>query len=90
VKKNIYFSGLFWYNNLVSNKKLNTTTPALSEAQLAAARKALIAEIAQRHMAERAFIKELERDNEISEIDAAVLEEVEAANKRSTFNPLSR
>jgi len=89
VKKNIYFSGLFWYNNLVSNKKLNTTTPALSEAQLAA-RKALIAEIAQRHMAERAFIKELERDNEISEIDAAVLEEVEAANKRSTFNPLSR
>jgi hypothetical protein len=89
VKKNIYFSGLFWYNNLVSNKKLNTTTPALSEAQLAA-RKALIAEIAQRHMAERAFIKELERDNESSEIDAAVLEEVEAANKRSTFNPLSR
>lgn len=73
----------------MSNKKLNTTTPALSEAQLAA-RKALIAEIAQRHMAERAFIKELERDNEISEIDAAVLEEVEAANKRSTFNPLSR
>jgi hypothetical protein len=89
VKKNIYFSGLLWYNNLVSNKKLNTTTPALSEAQLAA-RKALIAEIAQRHMAERAFIKELERDNESSEIDAAVLEEVEAANKRSTFNPLSR
>ncbi len=73
----------------MSNKKLNTTTPALSEAQLAA-RKALIAEIAQRHMAERAFIKELERDNESSEIDAAVLEEVEAANKRSTFNPLSR
>ncbi len=89
MKKNIYFSGLLWYNNLVSNKKLNTTTPALSEAQLAA-RKALIAEIAQRHMAERAFIKELERDNESSEIDAAVLEEVEAANKRSTFNPLSR
>lgn len=73
----------------MSNKKLNTTTPALSEAQLAS-RKALIAEIAQRHMAERAFIKELERDNESSEIDAAVLEEVEAANKRSTFNPLSR
>jgi hypothetical protein len=73
----------------VSNKKLNTTTPALSEAQLAA-RKALIAEIAQRHMAERAFIKELESNDESSEIDAAVLEEVEAAHKRSTFNPLSR
>ena len=72
----------------MSNKKLNTT-PALSEAQLAA-RKALIAEIAQRHMAERAFLKELERENGSDDFDAAVAEEVEAATKRSTFNPLSR
>ena len=85
----MYICGLFWYNNLVSNKKLNTTAPALSEAQLAA-RKALIAEIAQRHMAERAFLKELERENTADDFDSAVAEEVEAAAKRSTFNPLSR
>jgi hypothetical protein len=56
------------------------------------ARKSLIASIAQRHAAERAFFKsvEVEKNTDItSDYDALVQDEYARVRKSSTFNPIS-
>jgi porphobilinogen deaminase len=59
--------------------------------QQLADRKALIASIAQRHMAERKYISELEGKCEsVTAYEDAVREEFEAAMKASVFNPSCR
>jgi peptidoglycan hydrolase CwlO-like protein len=56
--------------------------------QQLADRKALIASIAQRHMAERKYIAELEgKSEDVTAYEDAVREEYEATQKASVFNP---
>jgi hypothetical protein len=80
----VYKVRFLWYNEHVTNNMTKL------EQQLAD-RKALIASIAQRHMAERKYIAELEgKSEEVTSYEDAVREEYEATQKASVFNPSCR